>query len=190
MLNHVSAGTLPEGNSGRDHRWRPWRESRSCDHWPRGQWDGDYSLEPDAGHSEEACVHVAPPAQDLVFKFPSRVNETLCSSRSFHLWPWGAAASLKDKKFWLTPYLHLRGRNLKSQCQRGAAGDWFAPQLHSCACYRLQIVNVDFTLATNQNRWNHHSIIIIVQLSVVASLNCCLLPNCDVLCFLQPVDFF
>lgn len=129
MLNHVSAGTLPEGNSGRDHRWRPWRESRSCDHWPRGQWDGNYSLEPDAGHSEETCVHVAPPAQDLVFKFSSRVNETLCSSRSFHLWPWGAAASLKDKKFWLTPYLHLRGRNLKSQCQTEAGGDWIAPQL-------------------------------------------------------------
>lgn len=66
MLNHASAGTLLEDNSGRDDRGRPWREPRSCDHRPRGQWDGDYSLEPNAGHSEEARVHVAPPAQDLV----------------------------------------------------------------------------------------------------------------------------
>lgn len=143
--SHVSAGTLLEGNSGRDHRWRPWREPRSCDYRPRGQRDGDHSLEPDAGHSEEARVHVAPPAQDLVLIFPSRVNETLCSSCSFHLCPGGAAVSLKDKKVWLTPYLQTRGRNLKSQCQTGAGSDWIALSFHSCACYRLQIVNVDFT---------------------------------------------
>lgn len=124
----VSAGTLPEGNSGRDHGWRPWREPWSCDYRPRGQWDGHHSLESDAGHSEEARVHVAPPAQDLVLLFPSRVNETLCSSCSFRLPPRSAAVSLKDK-FWLTPYLHTRGRNLKSQCQSGAGSDWIASQL-------------------------------------------------------------
>lgn len=130
---HVSAGTLLEGNSGRDHRWRPWREPWSCDYRPRGQWDGDYSLEPDAGHSEEARVHVAPPAQDLVLIFPSQVNEILCSSFSFHLCPWGVAVSFKDM-FWLTLYRHMKGgegggRNLKSQCQTGAGSDWIAPQL-------------------------------------------------------------
>lgn len=92
---HVSAGTLPEGNSGGDHRRRPRREPRSRDHRPRGQWDGDHSLEPDAGHSEEACVHVAPTAQDLVLLSPSRVNKTLCSSCSFPLCPCGAALSLR-----------------------------------------------------------------------------------------------
>lgn len=40
-----------------------------------------------------------------------------------------------------------------------------------------------------KNRWNHYSIIIIEQLPVVVLLYRCLLPNCDVLCFLQPVDF-
>lgn len=133
----VSAGTLLENNSGRDHGWWPWREPRSCDYRPRGQWDGDYSLEPDAGHSEEARVHVAPPAQDLVLIFPSLVNETLCSSCSFHLCPWGATVSLKDKKFWLTPYLHTRGRNLKSQCQTGAGSDWIAPQLSVLCLFQV-----------------------------------------------------
>lgn len=60
------AGTLPEGDGGRGHRRRPGREPGSRDHRPRGQRDGDHPLEPDAGHSEEARVHVAPSAQDLV----------------------------------------------------------------------------------------------------------------------------
>lgn len=67
LCNHITlfAGTVPEGDGGRDHgRWQG-REPGSCDHRPRGQRDGDHPLEPDVGHSEEARVHVAPSAQDL-----------------------------------------------------------------------------------------------------------------------------
>lgn len=82
------AGTLPEGDSGRDHRRRPGREPGSRDHRPRGQRDGDHPLEPDAGHSEEARVHVAPSAQDLVLFALVHTrpvsSKTLASSRSFH----------------------------------------------------------------------------------------------------------
>lgn len=128
---HVSAGTLLEGNSGRDHRWRPWREPWSCDYRPRGQWDGDYSLEPDAGHSEEARVHVAPPAQDLVLIFPSQVNEIL-----IFLSPLPLRCSCFIQRYVLAHIISsyeggwgVGGRNLKSQCQTGAGSDWIAPQL-------------------------------------------------------------
>ena len=75
MLSHADlagcvvvlfAGAVAEGDGGRDHRRRSGGEPGSCDHRSRGQRDGDHPLEPDAGHSEETCVHVAPPAQDLV----------------------------------------------------------------------------------------------------------------------------
>lgn len=91
LCNHVVlfAGTLPEGDGGRDHRRRPGREPGSRDHWPRGQWDGDHPLEPDAGHSEEAGVHVAPSAQNLVLFAPVHTQpvstKTLAFSQSCHL---------------------------------------------------------------------------------------------------------
>lgn len=85
------AGTLSEGDGGRDHRRWPGREPGSRDHRPRGQRDGDHPLEPDAGHSEEARVHVAPSAQDLALFAPAHTrpvsSKTLASSRSFHLCP-------------------------------------------------------------------------------------------------------
>lgn len=93
LCNHVTlfAGTLPEGDSGRDHRWRPGREPGPRDHRSRGQRDGDHPLEPDAGHSEEARVHVAPSAQDLDLSDPILTqpvsSKTLASSRSFRLSP-------------------------------------------------------------------------------------------------------
>lgn len=65
LTEHLFAGAVPESDGGRGHRRRPGRESGSCDHRPRGQRDGDHALEPDAGHSEETRVHVAPSAQDL-----------------------------------------------------------------------------------------------------------------------------
>lgn len=80
-------GALAEGDGGRGHRRRPRREPRSCDHRPWGQRDGDHPLEPDAGHSEEACVHVAPSAQDLVISahtWPDS-STTLASTCSFEL---------------------------------------------------------------------------------------------------------
>lgn len=85
------AGALPEGDSGRGHRrWSGW-EPGSRHHRPRGQWNGDHPLEPDAGHSEEARVHVASSAQDLVFSAHlhtrSVSSKTPASSCSFQLCP-------------------------------------------------------------------------------------------------------
>lgn len=62
LCNHdaLFAGALPEGHCGRGHRRRTGRKPRPCDHRPRSQRDGNNPLEPDAGHSEEARVHVAP----------------------------------------------------------------------------------------------------------------------------------
>lgn len=94
LCNHavLFAGTLPEGDGGRDHRRRPGREPGSRDHRTRGQWDGDHPLEPDVGHSEEARVHVAPSAEDLVLSALIHTrplsSKTLASSRSFHLSPY------------------------------------------------------------------------------------------------------
>lgn len=86
------AGTLPEGDGGRDHRRWAGRELGSRDHWPGGQRDGDHPLEPDAGHSEEACVHVAPSAQDLgslhFVHIQPVSSKTLASSRAFPLPPY------------------------------------------------------------------------------------------------------
>lgn len=83
LCHHVCAGTLPEGDRGRDHRRRPGREPGPCDHRPRGQWDGDHPLEPDAGHSEEAGVHVAPSAQNLVLFAPVHMQPVSTKTLAF-----------------------------------------------------------------------------------------------------------
>lgn len=133
----MSAGTLPEGNGGGDHRRRPWREPRSCDHRPGGQRDGNYSLEPDAGHTEEACVHVAPLAQDLVLCSPSRVNKTLCSSCSFHLCPCGAALSLRCEVV-AHAISSCQGEESKKSVSNRSWERLDRPLgFHSCACCRL-----------------------------------------------------
>lgn len=61
----LSTGAVLEGDGSREHRRQPRRERRPCDHRPGGQWHGHHPLEPDAGHAEEACVHVAPITQDI-----------------------------------------------------------------------------------------------------------------------------
>lgn len=61
-------GALFASHRGRVVRRRTGREPGPRDHWPRDGRHGDYPLEPDAGHAEEARVHVAPAAQDLTWK--------------------------------------------------------------------------------------------------------------------------
>lgn len=53
-------GPVPAGDGGRVRRGRPRRQHGPRPHRPGGQRDGHHPLEPDAGHAEEARLHVAP----------------------------------------------------------------------------------------------------------------------------------
>lgn len=58
-------GPVPAGDGGRVGRGRPHRQHRARPHRPSGQRHGHHALEPDAGHAEEARLHVAPAPEKL-----------------------------------------------------------------------------------------------------------------------------
>lgn len=58
-------GPVPAGDGGRVGRGRPHRQHGARPHRPGGQRHGHHALEPDAGHAEEAHLHVAPAPEKL-----------------------------------------------------------------------------------------------------------------------------
>uniref|UniRef100_A0A8B9BXA7 Synaptotagmin 12 n=1 Tax=Anser brachyrhynchus TaxID=132585 RepID=A0A8B9BXA7_9AVES len=62
---HCAPGPVPAGDGGGERRGRPCRQHGPRPHRPGGQRHGHHPLEPDAGHAEEARVHVAPAAEEL-----------------------------------------------------------------------------------------------------------------------------